>query len=303
MSAPARPAPTRMRGELVVEGLSFQYPRAERPVLRGMSLRVAPGESVGVLGPNGSGKSTFLSALLEARSGHREGTVTLAGARAWRRELVGYATQEVALYPQLTAAENLRHMARILCPPERVAGAVTATLDEFGLRGRAHEPVHRLSGGWQRLTHLAASFVHDPPLRLLDEPTTALDFETRSRLVELTRRWRIDGCALLVTSHYPEDIEQMCTHAVVVRDGVVARHAPVPELMAAHRRELLLETTDAGTSRQRRLPVPRTVAELRDYLLHHADGRERLKEIRTTGARLRDALAADPHLRGAVDDE
>jgi ABC-2 type transport system ATP-binding protein len=291
---------------LSVSGLSFRYPKQPDPVLRDVSFEVRPGQSLGVLGPNGAGKSTLLNALLKVRPGTRSGTVAFGGVPGIRRTAVGYATQQTALYQQLTVVENIRHVGRMLLPRRAVAAAVDRNLVEFGLTSRADEPVHRLSGGWQRLAHLAAGFVHDPPLRLLDEPTTALDFETRARLVSLVEQWRSAGATVLVTSHYPEDIEEMCTHAVVIRGGTVARHSSVPDLVAGYRRELIITLAGAGGARDVRRPLPDTVrglgAAVEDLAAREGLRGDRLLGVSTTGTRLRDVLSADPELRGAFDE-
>lgn len=291
---------------LAVSALSFRYPRQREPVLHDVSFEVLPGQSLGLLGANGSGKSTLLNALLRVRPGDHGGEVTLGGVAGFDRILVGYATQQIALYQQLTVVENVRHVARTLLPRRSVAAAVDRTLDEFGLTGRAGQSVHRLSGGWARLTHLAASFVHDPPLRLLDEPTAALDFETRTRLVELVDRWRQAGATVVVTSHYPEDIEEMCTDAVVMGNGTVGQRRPVADLLAGYHQELVIKTvTSEDQPCTVRIPLPATVGDLGPGVadLLATSAADRLLEVHTTGSRLRDVLVADPRLQEVLDAE
>ncbi|MGF7233572.1 MAG: ATP-binding cassette domain-containing protein, partial [Frankia sp.] len=214
-----------------------------------MSFTVHHGQVLGILGANGSGKSTLLNALLDVRAGERRGEVVVDGPGGGSRLEIGFAAQQIALYHLLTVRENLRHVARTLLPRRAVAAAVDDAISEHGLGEVAQTPVHQLSGGWQRLAHIATSFVHRPRIRLLDEPTAALDFEARGRLVALVNDWRRDGVLMLVTSHYPEDIDEICTHALVIQDGVVARYGTLDDLLAHHRRELMIEARSAAGGR------------------------------------------------------
>lgn len=291
---------------LSVTGMSFRFPGGRDPILRGVDLTVTAGQVLGILGPNGSGKSTLLNALLGVASGERHGTVRLNGKEPLARSQVGYATQRVALYRQLTVVENLRHAARTSLPRRAVGAAVDAAVDEFGLEPVTGTAVHRLSGGWERLTHIAASFVHRPVVRLLDEPTTALDFDTRARLVGLVHRWRDAGSVLLVTSHYPEDIEEMCSHTLVLHNGTVARYGPMHELIASHRREITVDVLAPSGGATLRADAPATLRDLHDTVTRWAAAGDpadvRVRGISVSRGSLREMLAADPQLRGFVDD-
>jgi ABC-2 type transport system ATP-binding protein len=305
LRAPVLPA-VRLR----VQDLTFRYPAGEKDVLTGVSLEVAGGQVMGVLGPNGSGKSTLLKAILDSHRGRRGGhaSAQVDGADVDLRRVVGFASQQIALYQQLTVAENLRHAARTLLPWRQVRGAVDQTVAEYGLAGVLGVPVERLSGGWQRLTHIAASFVHSPAIRLLDEPTAALDFEARGRLVELVGQWRRQGLAMVLTSHYPEDIEETCTHAVVIGDGAVARRGELDMLLGRVSAELVLEVETVGGMATLRRPAPSTTGELAssfESLLRdkECDLSARLKDIRLTKKSLRQLLASDPDLRELLDDD
>lgn len=299
-------AEPRVSIELTANDLSFRYRGAGLPVLSGVTFQVGAGQVLGVLGANGSGKSTLLNALLDVRMGERDGEVRIAGEPIAGRRNVGLATQHVALYQRLTVVENLRHFASIRLPRRLASKAVDDAVDEHNLRRVAKTPVHQLSGGWRRLTHIATSFVHRPLVRLLDEPTTALDFQARGRLVELTKQWRRDGALLLVTSHYPEDIQELCTHAMVLRGGRLAWHGTLANLLSRQRRTLVVEvTTDTGTVVMRH-PAPQTAKEARDVLdrMLAAEGRlanGQLQAIRIADS-TRELLASDPQLRKVDDD-
>jgi len=288
---------------LSVRDLRFRYPGAAEAALRSAAFDVWPGEVLGVLGANGSGKSTLLTALLGARKGEVSGRVVLAGgADVPRTRTIGYATQQTALYRHLTVGENLLHMARLVLPGRRVRSAVRDCVEEYELAPVLRRPVGELSGGWQRLTHVAASFLHDPPVRLLDEPTAALDFQTRGRIVRLVKDWATSRhTAIVVTSHYPEDLEEMCDRLIVLRAGAVVRSATLTELLSGLRREIVVEATDGGVSRSGRAPLPRDVGDLADHvstavLAGGMRPEARIDALRLTSATLRGLLADDPEL-------
>src|SRR5919201_49320 len=208
-------SPAARGSALVVENLSFRYPRGS-PVLDGAALRIDAGRVTGLLGANGSGKSTLLGAITNAIEGERRGRIAVGADAAGP---IGYATQDVALYLHLTVAENLAHAAPVAARRWMVDDLVEQALDDFGLRALRDRLAMTLSGGQQRMAHLACSFVHRPAIRLLDEPTTALDFSTRQSLIDLVGTWREQGVATLVTAHYPEDVEELCSTITLLVDG------------------------------------------------------------------------------------
>ncbi|MEV4097960.1 ABC transporter ATP-binding protein [Streptosporangium saharense] len=285
---------------LAVTDLSFAYGDSP-PVLTGVTLRLRAGEVLGVLGRNGAGKSTLINAILDIVPGRRGGSVTL-GHKDVRRH-VGVAGQRVSLYKKLTVAENLTHAARLVLPRGKVAAAAERAIEDFGLARVARTPVHRLSGGWERLSHIAAGFVHAPRLRFLDEPTSALDFETRTRLVALMARWRRDGDAMIVTSHYPEDIEETCTHVAVVSGGTVVGVGPLRDLLGGYHSELLARIDAPGGPLTLRAPAPGTVAQAAETFArwagegHASSG---VESVRLTSRNLREIISLDPELQGSV---
>ncbi|MGH3242829.1 MAG: ATP-binding cassette domain-containing protein, partial [Spirillospora sp.] len=242
---------------LLVKDLGFRYPGGE-PVLRGASLRLEPGLAVGLLGANGSGKSTLLGAITDSIEGERRGLVAAGPGPDGRIDgPIGYATQDVALYPHLTVVENLTHAARLATRRWRVAGLVAAAVDDFDLGRLRDRPARFLSGGQRRMVHLACAFVHRPAVRLLDEPTTALDFETRQKLIGLVGEWRSRDVAILVTAHYPEDVEELCSSITVLSDGRTYDLGPLGGYLARQRRLGYVEhVTDDGAVKLTELHSP-----------------------------------------------
>jgi ABC-2 type transport system ATP-binding protein len=271
-------------------------------------MRLDAGEVLGILGRNGSGKSTLLAALLGLRRGRRGGVLAMAGADSLNRLDVGFAAQQPALYRALTVRENLRHAAQLTLPSRAAGAAVDEAVEDYGLAPVLTTPAHRLSGGWQRMVHLAASFIHRPVLRLLDEPTVALDLEARERLLNLVRRWREDGVATLITSHYPEDVEQMCSAVVLLAGGRIVRRLSMTELRRIGTSELSVEVDDHGIQIRGATRAPRRVGQLVDALAevlrdNDFDGSETLVDVRFAQPSLRSILSGDPEFKELLDDQ
>jgi ABC-2 type transport system ATP-binding protein len=192
--------------------------------LRGVSFQVHEGEIFGLLGPNGAGKTTLLSivaGLLEADGGQ----VAIAGSplrpsHADLRRLIGIVPQELALYGELTAAENLRFFGELYgvrggALEERTRKILEAT----GLEDRARQRVATFSGGMQRRLNLGAALVHKPRLLLLDEPTAGVDAQSRHLLFEEIRRLHRAGITIVYTSHYMEEVQALCTRIGIIDHG------------------------------------------------------------------------------------
>ena len=191
--------------------------------LAGIDFTVERGAWVGLLGPNGAGKTTLVRAIA-GRVRLDAGSVTVAGGR--RR--LGLAPQENALYPFMSARENLDVFGRLhgLRPPrlrERIEWALAWT----GLAERSTERSDGFSGGMKRRLNLACAVLHGPELLLLDEPTTGVDPQSRERIFAMLAQLRRDGTALLHTTHQLGEAEGVCDRVVIIDHGhVVAQGTP-----------------------------------------------------------------------------
>ncbi|WP_404369294.1 ATP-binding cassette domain-containing protein [Corallococcus coralloides] len=263
-------------------------------MLRDVSLHLKGGTSVGLLGANGAGKTTLLGAITGTVRGTTGGSVRLDVGGLHARRAIGFATQAIALYPVLTVEENVGHLARLLLGRGEAKAAIARTLEEFALGPIARTRVHHLSGGQRRLVHLAASFVHAPPIRLLDEPTVALDFEARQLVVRRVRAWREEGAAVLVTAHYPEDIEELSTELVLLRDGKTRDLGELGTVLSNQTRTLSLRGARPEASWELTLATS-SLEEVRSKL-GEVPSDVHLSELRLSGNRLRDILLRDPSL-------
>ena len=254
-------------------------------VLDGFSLRVEPGEVVGLLGPNGCGKSTVLNIVCKLLS-YDAGQVRLMGEPltelSYRaRGLVGLCTQHCALYPDLLPAENLHFFARLygLSDAQRKQ-RVAELMRRFELENFASTQVGQLSGGWQQRLHLAVSLIHRPKLLVLDEPTAAVDIEARMDLWRLIEGLRDSGTSILLTSHHLAEAERLCSRVALMRSGRVVADGSVPELLTRIPGQAVakVQSEDKEAIIQRALelgwPVRQHANQMRLLLPHHLSLRE-----------------------------
>jgi len=207
---------------LVCDGLRKSF--GARVAVGGLSFHVARGERYGLLGPNGAGKTTTISMVcgLLRRDG---GSVTLEGRAIDERTvgpkaLIGYVPQEVALYPTLTARENLAFFGRLYGLSGGVlTKRIDAVLELADLTDRAREHVADYSGGMQRRLNIAAALLHEPRLLVLDEPTVGVDPQSRNAILETVRALSEAGTSILYTTHYMEEAQRLCNRIGIVDDG------------------------------------------------------------------------------------
>ena len=182
-----------------------------REALRGVSLAVAPGETLAIIGPNGAGKTTLLS-ILGGVLAPSDGSVSAAPRD------VGWVPQQPAVYAKLTVAENLALFARL----EGVGdprGVVERMLEQSGLRERAGDELGTLSGGNQQRVNIAVGLLGDPAVLLLDEPSSSLDPRQRERLWAFVGGLAAGGTAVVFTTHNVGEAERYADRVLVLADG------------------------------------------------------------------------------------
>lgn len=227
----SRPGPVALR----VEDLAKRYGAIE--ALAGLSFEVREGEVFGLLGPNGAGKTTAISMLATERRPSR-GDAALFGhsitkERGTVRQMIGVAPQDIAIYPMLTAAENLRFFGRIYgARRAELESRVDELLNFVGLEGRRNDYVRTFSGGMKRRLNIAVALVHRPNLILLDEPTVGVDPHSRGQIFEIVRGLREAGNAILYTTHYMEEAEGLCDRLGILDQGRLVAMGTLDELLA-----------------------------------------------------------------------
>jgi ABC-2 type transport system ATP-binding protein len=214
------PAPTPEPG-VSVRGLEKRYGRVV--ALAGIDLDIAAGETLALLGPNGAGKTTLMQ-LLAGVSKPDAGSVTIGALgnprRAVVRRVLGFAPQALAIYPQLTARENLSFFARLYgVTRDLLEARVQLGLELADLLSRADQRAATFSGGMQRRLNLACAVVHRPRLLLLDEPTVGVDPHSRNHLLEAIAGLSHSGLTLVYSTHLMDEAERLCDRVAIVDHG------------------------------------------------------------------------------------
>ncbi|HEX7308700.1 ATP-binding cassette domain-containing protein [Lentzea sp.] len=218
-------------------GLARRFTTKAGPVdaVRGVDVDVAEGELVGFLGPNGAGKSTTLR-MLTTLLRPTAGTAVIAGHDlltdpAGVRRNIGYVGQKNGASPEQRVAEELEFQARFYGLAKHDARAKVADLlDRFDLTGLEKRAVITLSGGQQRRLDIAMGMLHDPRLLFLDEPSTALDPQSRRNLWEHIRQLRADGTTVFLTTHYLDEADFLCDRLLVIDHGAIVGEGSPDEL-------------------------------------------------------------------------
>ncbi|WP_229518908.1 ABC transporter ATP-binding protein [Massilia rhizosphaerae] len=221
---------------LRVEGLIKSY--GTRRAVDGVSFQVLAGQTVGLLGPNGAGKSTIVSmvcGLLRPDAGQvlLDGQSVTTGAASVKRR-IGLVPQDLALYEDLSAHENLRLFGALYgLKGQALNERIARVLGLVNLVDRARDKPATFSGGMKRRLNIAAALLHDPDLLILDEPTVGVDPQSRNAIFDTLEALQAQGRALIYTSHYMEEVERLADHIVIIDHGkVLADDSPA----ALHRK-------------------------------------------------------------------
>ncbi len=218
------------------QGLRKRY--GEVVAVDGLDLEVRAGECFGLLGPNGAGKTTLMRAIAGLIRLDR-GEVRLLGHRVsrpggGRGRILGVVPQRIAVYPALTARENLDVFGRLHgLRGGRLAERVLWALDWTRLAGHADRAVSGFSGGMQRRLNIACAVMHEPRVVLLDEPTVGVDPQGRGRIWEMLESLRRGGTSLLQSSHQLDEVESRCDRMVVLDHGRVIAEGTLDQLASA----------------------------------------------------------------------
>ena len=202
-----------------------------------VSLTVARGETYGLLGPNGAGKTTTISMLCGLVTPDA-GEVALEGERIHPRATapkrrLGYVPQEIALYPDLTARENLRFFGRLQgLGRDRLRARIQQVLEVTGLTDRADDRSGEFSGGMMRRLNIGVGMLHQPDLLVLDEPTVGVDPQSRNAILDSIEHLGVGGLAVLYTTHYMEEAERLCDRIGILEAGRLVAEGTRRELVS-----------------------------------------------------------------------
>jgi ABC-2 type transport system ATP-binding protein len=214
-----------------VENLSKKY--AEFAAVREVSFEIPQGEIFGLLGPNGAGKSTTIS-ILTGLFTPTSGTARIAGLdivtqASQVKRLIGVVPQDIALYPSLSARDNLHFFGQMYgLGGKELRARVESVLEYVSMLDRAGEPVSNYSGGMKRRINLAAGLINNPRVLFLDEPTVGVDPQSRNHIFESVENLnRDEGMTVLYTTHYMEEAERLCRRVAIIDHGkIIALDTP-----------------------------------------------------------------------------
>ncbi|WP_117149397.1 ABC transporter ATP-binding protein [Paraliobacillus zengyii] len=208
----------------------------DKVAVDGVNLYMEKGESIGLLGPNGAGKSTTIS-MISSLIKPTAGDVRLHGESVVKnpsliRTVLGVVPQEIALYEELTAYENLKFFGRIYSlRGKKLEEAIQYVLGIVGLNERQKDLVKTYSGGMKRRINIAVALLHEPEILIMDEPTVGIDPQSRSYILEMVRQLnREKGITVLYTSHYMEEVERLCDRVYIMDHGQVIASGTKDEL-------------------------------------------------------------------------
>lgn len=226
-----------------VTDLTFTYPNAPHPAVRGMDFTVGRGEIFGFLGPSGAGKSTTQKLLIGLLRGHG-GQVSVWGRDplAWGQDYyqrIGVSFELPNHYHKLTGAENLRFFASLYDGP---TADPIALLDSVGLAEAADTRVGKYSKGMQMRLTFARSLIHHPELLFLDEPTSGLDPVNARKVKDIIVDLKIQGRTIFLTTHDMSTADELCDRVAFVVDGtIVALDTPAELKIARGQRRVRVQ--------------------------------------------------------------
>ena len=222
-----------------LEQLTKQYIKSPKPAVSSLTLEIPEGSVFGLLGPNGAGKSTtvmILCGLMRPDAG----SVSVMGEDmlehgSMLRKKIGVAPQEIALFPSLTAYENLFYFGRMYgLSSTLIRTQIDKYLQIFGLNEKANKHVHTFSGGMKRRLNLIAALLHQPKLVILDEPTAGVDVQSRNLILDFLSDLKAQGTTIIYSSHVLEEAERICSHLGIIDEGKLITTGTRESVMAAH---------------------------------------------------------------------
>jgi len=292
-----------------VQGLRKQY--GDLLAVDDVSFTAQPGAIFGLLGPNGAGKTTTIgciSGLLKPTAGRISllGHDVATDGPASRRQL-GVVPQELALYEDLSARENLLYWGSAYSMRgEPLNKRVQMVLELSGLLDRANEPVKKFSGGMKRRLNFACGIVHGPKALLLDEPTVGVDPQSRVRLLDLVREQTKQGTCVIYTTHYMEEAENLCDRLAIIDHGKIIATGTLAELRAILGERDVLRLTglfDPTTvaeplSRIDGIELVQAEQDMLTLAVANASGRlsDIFQALATAGAEVRETTLTQPSL-------
>ncbi len=232
-----------------VENLVKRY--GELIALDHMNLSIKQGEIFGLLGPNGSGKTTLINCILSLLS-YNKGEIEVFGKPMNpdsydSKRKIGVVMQNVAVFEELTVLENIDYFCGLYVSDKKERKILVEEAISFvGLEEFKKFYPKKLSGGLLRRLNIACGIAHKPSLIFMDEPTVAVDPQSRNKILEGIQELNRNGATIIYTSHYMEEVEQICTRIAIIDKGRTVAEGTKDELKSMIRttETIHIETSD-----------------------------------------------------------
>jgi len=259
--------------------------------VEGVSLYLEEGESVGLLGPNGAGKSTtisMMSTLLPPTSGEvRYNGKDVLKHPGVLRDVIGVVPQEIALYTELSAYENMKFFGKLYgLRGKKLEKRIEEVLDLIGLTDRKKDSIETYSGGMKRRINIGVTLLHEPQILIMDEPTVGIDPQSRNYILDMIRELnRKKNITILYTSHYMEEVEKLCDRVYIMDHGEIIASGTTAELKAilANEETIYIDVLTASSELENKLnnhPSVQRVAESETgYKVIAAKGDDLLSDV------------------------
>ncbi|MCA9068285.1 MAG: ABC transporter ATP-binding protein, partial [Planctomycetaceae bacterium] len=224
----------------------------------GVSFEIEPGEVFGLLGPNGAGKSTTML-MIAGLVPYDAGEIRLDGkpfdpTDPSMRRMLGVVPQDLAIYPELTALENLRFFGQLYgIKGKLLQERIDLALERVGLTARASDWSGHFSGGMKRRLNFAIALLHHPKLLILDEPTVGVDPQSRSHLLQCVRDLHAEGVSVIYASHYMEEVQTICERVAIMDHGKILAMDHLHALLGRMSADLRLRISKPASNVARQL--------------------------------------------------
>lgn len=217
-----------MNYETILDVINIKktYKNSKTPALKGISLSLKKGEVYGLLGPNGAGKTTAIS-IMSTLIKPDSGSVEICGKNLQQATVaikakIGLVPQNIALYPTLTVRENLKYFGKLNgLRGKKLSSRIDEMFDLMEFEKHADKQIQNFSGGMKRRANIAAGILHTPDLLFLDEPTLGIDLQSRNMIFKKLKELSQNGITILYTSHYMEEIQQICNRVSIIDYGKI----------------------------------------------------------------------------------
>ena len=220
-----------------IENLTKIFKDSDNPAVNGVSFKIYKNDVFGLLGPNGAGKTTTISILCGLYPA-TSGKITIDGMPlndniSSIKQIIGVVPQDIALYPTLTARENLEFYGAMYgLSGKNLRDAINNWLEKLGLTKAANKKIETFSGGMKRRVNLIASILHQPKILFLDEPTVGVDVQSRTVIIDQLKELNKQGTTIIYTSHHLEEAENFCTDIAIIDYGKILIQGSPKNLIA-----------------------------------------------------------------------